>query len=80
MRRTTVTLPIEMLDALERAARRGRTSVSEIVRRMLADQLGMIAGQERPLPFADLGRSGHRFTARGLEAMVAEDWTPDRDR
>jgi Arc/MetJ-type ribon-helix-helix transcriptional regulator len=80
MRRTTVTLPNEIVEALERAARRGHTSVSDVVRRMLAAQLGMIAGGERPLPFANLGRSGQRHVARDMEALISEDWTPDRDR
>jgi Arc/MetJ-type ribon-helix-helix transcriptional regulator len=79
MRRTTVTLPNEVVEALERAARRGHTSVSDVVRRMLAAQLGMMAG-ERPLPFANLGRSGERHVARDMEALLSEDWTPDRDR
>ena len=80
MKRTTVTLPIEMVEALGRAARRGQTSVSEVVRRMLAAQLGMIASGERPLPFAGLGRSGGHRVARNMEALLAEEWTPDRDR
>ncbi len=80
MRRTTVTLPDDLIEALERAARRGRTSVSEIVRTMLAAQLGMIAGGERPLPFANLGRSGQRHVARDMEARLEKEWTPDRDR
>ncbi len=80
MRRTTVTLPDDIAEALERAARRGHTSVSDVVRRMLAAQLGMIAGGERPLPFANVGRSGQRHVARNMEALLAEGWTPDRDR
>jgi Arc/MetJ-type ribon-helix-helix transcriptional regulator len=80
MRRTTVTLPDDLIEALERAARRGHTSVSEIVRTMLAAQLGMIAGGERPLPFANLGRSGQRDVARNMEARLEQDWSPDRDR
>jgi hypothetical protein len=80
MRRTTITLPDDLLEALERAARRGHTSVSDVIRRMLAAQLGMIAGGERPLPFANLGRSGQQHVARDMEALLAEGWTPDRDR
>jgi Arc/MetJ-type ribon-helix-helix transcriptional regulator len=80
MRRTTVTLPFEMVEALGRAARRGRTSVSEVLRRMLAVQLGTIAAGDRPLPFANLGRSGQRHVTRDAEAILAKEWTPDRDR
>jgi len=80
MKRTTVALPEELVDALERAARRERCSVSEVVRRMLAAQLGMIAGGERALPFANLGRSGQGHVARDMESLLAEGWAPDRDR
>jgi hypothetical protein len=80
MKRTTVSLPDDLVDALERAATRSRTSVSEVVRRMLAAQLGMIAGGDRPLPFANLGRSGQRHVARDAEALLTKEWTPDRDR
>jgi Arc/MetJ-type ribon-helix-helix transcriptional regulator len=80
MKRTTVTLPIQLVDALERAARRGRISVSEVVRRMLSAQLGMLAGDERPLPFANLGHSGEGHVARDMERLLVEGWSPDRDR
>jgi Arc/MetJ-type ribon-helix-helix transcriptional regulator len=80
MKRTTVTLPDDLVDALERAARRGHTSVSEVVRRMLAAQLGVVGGTERELPFANLGQSGQRHVARDMEALLSEGWTPDRDR
>ena len=80
MRRTTVTLPDDLVETLERTARREQTSVSEVVRKLLAAQLGMIAGGSRPLPFANLGRSGHRDVARTMEAHLADGWSPDRDR
>ena len=80
MKRTTATPPVEMVEALVRAARRGHTSVSEVVRRMLAAQLGLIAAGDRPLPFANLGHSGERYVARDAEAILAKEWTPDRDR
>ena len=79
MKRTPVTLPVEMVEALGRAARRGHTSIYEVVRRLLAARLGVIAGGERPLPFADLCRSGGRHVARNMEPLRAEGWTPDRD-
>ena len=47
---------------------------------MLAAQLGMTAGRERSLPFANLGRSGQRDVAGNMESLLAEGWTPDRGR
>jgi len=80
MKRTTIALSDDVFEALQRAARRGHTSVSEVVRTMLAAQLGMAAGGERALPFANLGRSGQTNVARDMETLPEEGWTPDRDR
>lgn len=71
-----MTLPNELLDALERRARRRHTSVSEVIRGMLAAQLGMLAEAERSLPLANLGRSGQRDVARNMEALLGEGRTP----
>src|SRR6058998_3719167 len=68
MRRITVSLPDEIIYALERAARRRHTSVSAVVRAMIAAQLGLTVERERTLPFANLGRSGERHVARDMEA------------
>jgi predicted transcriptional regulator len=76
MKRTTVTLPDDIVDAVERAARREHTSVSDIVRRMLAAQLDMIAGVQRPLPFANLGHSGQHRVGREMEKLLAKEWGP----
>jgi hypothetical protein len=48
-------------------------SVSEVTREALAAHLG-IGGARRPLPFANLGRSGTRHTARGVEDLLAKEW------
>jgi Arc/MetJ-type ribon-helix-helix transcriptional regulator len=79
MKRTTITLPEELAGALEREARRRRVSVSQVTREALAAQLGL-AGEPRSLPFAALGASGHRTTARDLEDILAAEWTRARRR
>jgi hypothetical protein len=79
MKRTTITLPEELAGALEREARRRRVSVSQVTREALAAQLGL-AGEARSLPFAALGASGHRSTARDLEDILAAEWTRARRR
>jgi Ribbon-helix-helix protein, copG family len=78
MKRTTITLSDELATALARESRRSGISVSEVTRRALASHLGLDA--PRRLPFAALGKSGHRHTARDLEEVLAEEWSPDRDR
>lgn len=80
MKRTTITLTDELATALEREARRRRLSVSEVARRALAAHLGLANGQPRRLPFAALGNSGHRHTARDLEEILAAEWGRDRGR
>lgn len=75
MRRTTISLPEELAAAVDREARRRDTSVSAIAREALADHLGLgDATGPRPLPFAALGRSGTKTTARRLEDLIAAEW------
>jgi predicted transcriptional regulator len=76
MRRTTISLPDELSAAVEREARRRRVPVSQIAREALEARLGRSG--RRDLPFAALGRSGYRTTARDAEALLAE-WDA-RDR
>lgn len=74
MKRTTLSLPDDLADALTREARRRSTSVSAIARDALARHLHMVSGASRPLPFATLGASGHRSTARDMEELIAREW------
>jgi Arc/MetJ-type ribon-helix-helix transcriptional regulator len=81
MKRTTVSLPDDLAAALTREARRRNRSVSEITRDALARHLGLAADEPRTVPFAALGRSGHRTTARDMEDLLAREWDADvRDR
>ena len=73
MKRTTISIPDDLALAAAREARRRSTSVSEIAREALAAHLGL-AGERRPLPFANLGRSGIRHTARRMEELMAREW------
>jgi predicted transcriptional regulator len=78
MRRTTISLPDELADALEREARRRAMPASAIARDALSAYLG-IGGpdDQRELPFAALGRSGHSDTAREMEELFEQEWTAD---
>jgi predicted transcriptional regulator len=78
MRRTTISLPDELADALEREARRRALPASAIARDALTHYLGIgRAGEQRELPFAAVGRSGQRTTARDMEELLAREWNPD---
>jgi predicted transcriptional regulator len=82
MRRTTISLPDDLADALEREARRRSVSASSIARDALARYLNVgTAADRRVLAFAAVGRSGHRNTARDMEELLAAEWDePTRDR
>jgi len=73
MRRTTISLPDDLAQALYREARRRHASASEIARTALTQHLGL-GDSPRELPFAALGRSGHRTTARDMEKLLEQEW------
>lgn len=81
MKRTTLSLPDDLAQALEREAKRRSTSASAVARDALAEHLHLLPGNARTLPFAALGRSGHRTTARDMEQLLEREWDDDaRDR
>lgn len=79
MTRTTISLPDHVATTLAREARRRETSVSEIVRRAIDSFLGTPGGPQT-LPFAALGRSGRRHTARDAEKILTAEWGNARRR
>jgi predicted transcriptional regulator len=80
MKRTTITLSDELASAVAREARRRSQSVSEVTREALTEHLGLGGEGARKLPFAALGESGHRTTARDIEDILESDWQSDRGR
>lgn len=79
MKRTTISLPDELAAALEREAKRRRLPVSQVVREGIEAHLGRHDGPRR-IPFAAIGHSGHRDTARNVDAILAAEWDRARDR
>lgn len=80
MKRTTISLPEDVAGILAREARRRAISVSEIARQALVAYLGLGGTEPRRLPFAALGRSGHKHTARDVEEILAAEWGRASDR
>jgi predicted transcriptional regulator len=74
MRRTTISLPDDLAQALEREAQRRHASASEVARTALAQHLGLTQDEPRELAFADVGRSGHRATAKEMEQLIEQEW------
>jgi Arc/MetJ-type ribon-helix-helix transcriptional regulator len=80
MKRITVSIDDDLAVIAQREAHRRRVSVSAVVRDALTAQLGVMPGRPRQLPFAALGDSGHRSTARDFEEILAAERARDRGR
>lgn len=75
MKRTTISLPDDLAAALDREARRRSVPVSAVARDALASHLGLGEPTDRrPVPFAAVGRSGQRTTARDMEKLLDQEW------
>jgi hypothetical protein len=77
MKRTTISLPVDVASALEREAARRRVPVSQIAREAIEAYLGMADHGSRPLPFAALGASGLPGIAGREEEYLRDRWPAD---
>jgi hypothetical protein len=80
MKRTTLSLSDDLAQALAREAHRRSVSASQVARDALAQHLGFTMSGSRKLPFAALGRSGYRTTARDMEELLVAEWDDDARR
>lgn len=74
MKRTTITLPEETVDAVERAARRRRKSVSATIRELIEKQL---EAEQAVSPFeAMIGIVSKElpYTAAGMDEELQRSW------
>ena len=74
MKRTVISLPDEVASLLESEARRRDISVSQVMRQALLAYLGVSETPPRSIPFAALGSSGQKHTARDIEEILAAEW------
>ncbi len=79
MHRITLSMPEDLADLLKREAHKKRESVSKVACRAIDRYLRGDATQPTELPFAGIGGSGLRHTARDAEKILAADWGDDRD-
>lgn len=77
MKRTSISLPDDLAQTVEREARRRSTSVSEVTRDALTMYFGLTPGEPRELPVAALGHSGHQNTGRAMEELLERKWDDD---
>jgi len=80
MTRITITLPDDLAGILSHEARRRGEPVSAVVREALRSLLGGAESAPRKLPFAGVGRSGRKHTARDAELILKREWGRARDR
>jgi metal-responsive CopG/Arc/MetJ family transcriptional regulator len=78
MKRTTVSLPDELAQDVEREAQRRRVSVSQVTREALSQHFH--TSRTKRLPFVGIGHSGKRDTARRAEEILAREWGDARGR
>ncbi len=79
MHRITISLPEDLAATVVDEAERRGTSVSELVRGAISRAFGG-AADPPDLPFAALGRSGTKSTARDAEDILAREWNSARRR
>lgn len=72
MRRTTVFVEDEVLEALHAMARRRGVLLAEVTREALAAYVVQQRGKRRPLTFLAIGRSGRRDVAERFEELLKE--------
>lgn len=80
MKRTTITLPEDLADLVAREARRRETTISALVRQLIADGLGSDETEPRVIPWAALFHDPDMISAEHLEDALAQGWVDDIDR
>lgn len=82
MKRTTVTLPDDLADRLRLEAERRQTSVSEVMRILVAEALGVAPQAKRRVAFAAIFHDPEMVAGRDIDNELAEHWADaiDRDR
>ena len=80
MKRTTITLPDELAELIAREAQRRRTSVSGVIRTLLAESLGGSDEKPREIPWAGLFSDPGMPAAERVDEALADGWADDIDR
>jgi Arc/MetJ-type ribon-helix-helix transcriptional regulator len=80
MKRTTITLPDDLAELVAREAQRRRTSVSEVIRTLLAEGLGGSDEKPREIPWAGLFSDSQMPAAEHVDEALREQWADDIDR
>lgn len=82
MQRTTITLSDPLAEVVRREAQRRGTSVSALIRTLVAEALGAGADRPRDIPWAGLFDDPEMVPAARLDDTLEAEWADavDRDR
>lgn len=80
MKRTTVSLTDELASRLQLEAERRQTSVSEVMRILVAEALGVSPGDKRPIPFAALFDDPGMVRGEDVDQELEREWLGELDR
>jgi hypothetical protein len=81
MKRTTISLPNNVAEALHREARRSGVPVSRIAREAIEARLRLSAeGKRRKFSFVGIGHSGERTISEDVEEILTTEWGRAGDR
>jgi hypothetical protein len=80
MKRTTITLPDDLAELVDREALRRQTSFSGVVRQFILQGLSGAGEKPREISWAGLFHDPGMAPAEGLEEKLAADWADDLDR
>ncbi|MFQ5742442.1 MAG: CopG family transcriptional regulator [Acidobacteriota bacterium] len=78
MKRTTITLPDELAEFVSREAHRRQTSVSALVRDLIAR--GLALDSPREIPWAGLFEDPEMVPAARIDDELGQHWADDIDR
>jgi len=80
MKRTTVTLTDELASRLQLEAERRQTSVSEVMRVLVADALGVSPEGKRRIAFAALFDDPGMVRGEDVDQELEKEWLGELDR
>ena len=80
MKRTTVTLTDELASRLQLEAERRQTSVSEVMRILVAEALGVGPDAKRRIPFAALFDDPGMVPGEDIDRELEGEWLRELDR
>jgi Arc/MetJ-type ribon-helix-helix transcriptional regulator len=80
VKETSISLPDDLVEALEAEVERRCSSVSDVLQTALREHLGLSRGGSCTHERGEVAHSGHRTTARDMEEFLEREWGDDAVR